>query len=152
MSKADWAKNWQEQFLERVRTGLRSLESIASDKDMPHKDTIYEALKGGGGFSDDYARAREARGDHLVQEAAEIAATATPENVQVARVQIDLKKWTAARMAPKQYGDKVRQEHTSPDGSMTPHRSTRDELIEQAKRLGVDPAVLGLTGGPQKGD
>lgn len=116
MAKANWAEDWKVQFLERVRTGLRALESISSDKDMPHKDTIYVALKDDEGFSDDYARAREARGDHLIQEASEIASLATPENVQVARVQIDLKKWTAARMAPKQYGDKVQTEISGPNG------------------------------------
>lgn len=48
--------------------------------------------------------------------------------------------------------DKQEVDHRSGDGSMSPSRSTRDELIERAKRLGVDPAALGLAGGGEEAD
>ncbi len=49
------------------------------------------------------------------------------------------------------YGKPVQSlEHSGKDGEPIEHRnvpSSEGELIEQAKRLGVDPSVLGLSGG-----
>ena len=52
-------------------------------------------------------RAREAQADKLFKECLEIADKATPENVSVARLQVDTRKWAAARLAPKKYGDHI---------------------------------------------
>jgi hypothetical protein len=52
-------------------------------------------------------RAREAQADKLFKESLEIADKATPENVNVARLQVDTRKWAAARLAPKKYGDRI---------------------------------------------
>lgn len=35
---------------------------------------------------------------------------------QMARVEIDARKWFASKFLPKQYGDKITQEHTGTDG------------------------------------
>jgi hypothetical protein len=56
-------------------------------------------------------RAREAQADKLFKECLEIADKATPENVSVARLQVDTRKWAAARLAPKKYGDRVEHDH-----------------------------------------
>ena len=56
-------------------------------------------------------RAREAQADKLFKECLEIADKATPENVSVARLQVDTRKWAAARVAPKKYGDRVEHDH-----------------------------------------
>jgi hypothetical protein len=45
--------------------------------------------------------------DKLFKECLEIADKATPENVSVARLQVDTRKWAAARLAPKKYGDRI---------------------------------------------
>jgi hypothetical protein len=57
-----------------------------------------------------YARARDAQADKLFKECLEIADKATPENVSVARLQVDTRKWAAARLAPRKYGDRVEHE------------------------------------------
>ncbi len=49
--------------------------------------------------------------DKLFKECLEIADKATPENVSVARLQVDTRKWAAARLAPKKYGDRVEHDH-----------------------------------------
>ncbi len=42
-------------------------------------------------------------------------------------------------------------EHTGKDGGpIQVEQKTEGDLIEQAKRLGIDPAILGLAGDPQK--
>src|SRR5258708_39243102 len=56
-------------------------------------------------FLERYARAREAQADKYFQEIVEIADAATPETVNVARLRVDSRKFTVARLAPKKYGD-----------------------------------------------
>ena len=58
-------------------------------------------------FRDQYARAREAQADKYFQEIVEIADAATPETVNVARLRVDSRKFTVARLAPKKYGDHI---------------------------------------------
>jgi hypothetical protein len=58
-------------------------------------------------FLERYARAREAQADKLFKECLTIADAARPEDVNVARLRVDTRKWAAARLAPKKYGDRV---------------------------------------------
>src|SRR5262245_39231868 len=51
------------------------------------------------------SRAREAQADKFFKECIEIADAATQENCNVARLRVDTRKWAAARLAPKKYGD-----------------------------------------------
>jgi hypothetical protein len=44
----------------------------------------------------------------VFQEIIEIADAATPETVNVARLRVDSRKFTVARLAPKKYGDHIR--------------------------------------------
>ena len=67
----------------------------------------YTWLRNDDDFLERYARAREAQADKLFKESLEIADKATPENVSVARLQVDTRKWAAARLAPKKYGDHI---------------------------------------------
>src|SRR5262249_61977406 len=55
----------------------------------------------------DAAVAREAQADKYFQEIIEIADAATPETVNVARLRVDSRKFTVARLAPKKYGDHI---------------------------------------------
>ena len=52
-------------------------------------------------------RAREAQADKFFKECIEIADAATQENCNVARLRVDTRKWAAARLAPKKYGDHI---------------------------------------------
>ena len=56
-------------------------------------------------------RAREEQADKFFKECIEIADAATQENCNVARLRVDTRKWAAARLAPKKYGDHVQHEH-----------------------------------------
>src|SRR5262249_48360017 len=64
-----------------------------------------------GDFRDQYARAREAQAGKFFNECIEIADTAKQENCNVARLRVDTRKWAAARLAPRKYGDQVQHEH-----------------------------------------
>jgi hypothetical protein len=60
-------------------------------------------------FRRHYARAREAQADYLADEMVWIADTDPDSNR--ARVRIDARKWMAARMSPRKYGEKATLEH-----------------------------------------
>lgn len=71
------------------------------------------------GSADQYARALAA----LAHDQAEKMEQAIQDmrdgtiDAQMARVEIDARKWFASKFLPKQYGDKVHQEVTGPNGS-----------------------------------
>lgn len=54
-----------------------------------------------------YARAREDQAHSIAEEILPIADAATPEDVQVARLRAENRKWLAAKIAPRHYGDKI---------------------------------------------
>src|SRR5258706_80370 len=72
-------------------------------------------------WRDQYARAREEQADKLFREIIEIAddksgdcittSDGKPivdhENIQRSRLRVDARKWAAARLAPRKYGDRV---------------------------------------------
>lgn len=114
-----------EEICERLAKG-ESLRTICEgDKHtdgewMPGETTVRRWLSGREEWNEDfrrqYAHAREAQADAKFDEAWTIAQAATPDNVQVARLQVDTIKWQTGKLAPKKYGDKVLAEITGADG------------------------------------
>lgn len=69
--------------------------------------TFYGWLEDEQSLSEMYARARESRGELLAEEIIAIADTANDRNANAVRVKVDARKWCAARMAPKRWGDRI---------------------------------------------
>ncbi|MBZ9693918.1 terminase small subunit protein [Mesorhizobium sp. CO1-1-9] len=104
-----------------------SLRSICEADDMPNRVTVHRWLLDPAreAFCNQYTRAREIQADTHVDEMPDIADDSTndwikrakadgstedvlnSENIQRSRLRIDTRKWIAARMRPKKYGDKV---------------------------------------------
>jgi hypothetical protein len=84
------------------------LTSICVGEDMPGLSTVYRWLAADAVFRDMYARAREDQADTLADEIVKIADT--EDDPAKARVRVDARKWVAAKLKPKKYGDKV--DHT----------------------------------------
>lgn len=99
---------------DRLANG-ESLVAICKDKDMPGRSTVHDWLNpnhpsyAGKDFSDKYARAREDQADYKADEIEDIADKVLKGEVRpdAARVAIDAKKWTASKLRPKRYGDKL---------------------------------------------
>lgn len=89
---------------ERIADG-ESLSAICRNEDMPNAATVFRWLGNDADLSDRYARARETQADNFVDEIVAIADEA--EDAQLARLQIDARKWVAGKMRPKKYGDKI---------------------------------------------
>lgn len=111
--------------------GLGSIISAARDStgDFPSYSTIMKWLEDDAKLSERYARAKAAQADFMADELLEIAdssvETVTDQNgvsrkdsadVQHKRLRVDTRKWLAAKLKPKVYGDKLQQEVTGKDG------------------------------------
>jgi hypothetical protein len=97
-----------------------SLRAICRDDEMPAASTVFKWLSERKEFSEQYARARELQADHLAEEILQIADDGQNDTYQTdngeavnhdviarSRLRVDARKWLAAKMAPKKYGDKL---------------------------------------------
>lgn len=101
-----------EEICDRIAKG-ESVKQICADREsgwLPGESTVYRWLQENEAFRERYTLAREAQADGEFDQAKEIAMTATAENVQVARLQVDTIKWRASKLSPKKYGDSVKVE------------------------------------------
>ena len=98
----------------RIANG-ESLKRICTDADMPSTQTVFTWLRTQDGFLDKYMCARDEQAEFYADEITEIADTC--EDPAKARVQIDARKWIAAKLKPKKFGEKVVQEITGADGA-----------------------------------
>ncbi len=132
-----------------------SLRGVCADKAMPAISTVMGWLFDGQheDFSEQYARAREAQAEIRADEIVDIAdddtndftadedgnLVADHEHIQRSRLRIDARKWIAAKLLPKRYGDKL--QHTGEGGGpirVRPDLSklTNEELDALARILG----------------
>jgi hypothetical protein len=105
-------------------TSALSLSSILMSQDhYPGVTTFYKWLDGNEDAAKNYARAKESQAHYLVEGIPAIADTpligekiksgkdgdeiTTGDNVDRSRLMIDARKWVAARLLPKKYGDKL---------------------------------------------
>lgn len=110
---------------ERLADG-ESLKRICSGDDMPSKATVFRWLDAHKQFRDMYARAREAQADSLADEIIDIAddglndtyvddegrVRTDHEVIARSKLRVDARKWIAAKLKPRSYGD--RQEPEAP--------------------------------------
>lgn len=96
------------------------LVRICKDEDMPHVSSVYLWLSRFNEFSDMYAKAREDQADTLADEIQAIADQMPMEKtdkegntsfdsayIQWMRLRVDARKWVAAKLKPRKYGDRV---------------------------------------------
>jgi len=103
----------------------KSKRQIEGLDGMPCRETIDNWLLKHEEFSSHYARACEIRAEGFAEEIVEIADT--EKDASVARNRIDARKWVAAKLLPKRYGDSVT---LKGDKDNPLHLSTTKELTE----------------------
>ena len=135
----------------RIAEG-ESLRAICSDADMPHASTVCRWLAVHSAFREQYAHAREIQADVLFDEVLHIADTplmgektkttsdgkvevTTGDMLEHRKLQIDARKWMAARLQPKKYGEKVTNEITGADGGPIETRDVTD--VDRAKAMAM---------------
>lgn len=112
-----------------------SLRSICSAEEMPGKTTILRWLDENAAFRSQYARAREVQADTLADDILEIADDArndwmerndkdnagwiaNSEHINRSRLRVDSRKWLAAKLQPKKYGEHLNMD-ANVNGNMT---------------------------------
>lgn len=110
---------------ERLVNG-ESLRTICCDADMPSAATVCDWLSKHADFSEQYARAREAQADTLADEILDISDNGVNDwvekhgaegqaegweyngdAIQRSKLRVDARKWYAAKLAPKRYGERL---------------------------------------------
>jgi len=95
-----------DEICEQISAG-KGLVEICQPDDMPAVSAVYKWLAQDAALVEQYARARETQADYYFDEIREISDRADADNVQVARLQVDTRKWMAGKLRPKKYGDKT---------------------------------------------
>lgn len=93
----------------RIAEG-EALAVICQDPKMPPMTTVFHWLATEPDFRALYARARELLADTVVDEIRTItqeaeAGQSTPARAAMTRLQVESRKWMAARLAPGRYGE-----------------------------------------------
>ena len=105
------------------------LTKICAADGMPDVATVYRWLVANATFRETYARAREDQADTLADQIIEIAddgkhddidGELCADNIQRSRLRVDARKFIAAKLKPKKYGDLVKHEHGGADGAPIP--------------------------------
>jgi hypothetical protein len=111
---------------------------------MPSRTTVFEWLDNNTDFQDRYTRARMAQADTYADEIVDLADAAEDHNK--APLQIDARKWTAAKLRPSRYSERLLNEHTGKDGApiavrqITADMSPQQAAQEYARSLEADDA------------
>lgn len=120
---SDYSLELVSRICSRIADG-ESLKSICLAEDMPTKSSVYLWLAAHKEFSDMYTRAKEDCADTLADEILEISddgsndwmAKNDPDNpgwqvngehINRSRLRVDSRKWIAAKLKPRKYGEKV---------------------------------------------
>lgn len=104
--------------------------------DMPDEKTIYRWKYKNESFCQQYARAKMKQADLLAEKCLEISEDANYQDVAVARLRVDTRKWLASKLLPKQYGDRVLLEQKTEENEQLKEEllALRAKLDEQNKR------------------
>jgi terminase small subunit-like protein len=106
----------------------QSLTKICKRNDMPDKSTAIRWLRHFEEFRNQYGVARNLQADVLADETLDIADDDAKdvsirdgktvidfEHIQRSRLRVETRKWMAAKLAPKKYGERVTTEHVDPN-------------------------------------
>jgi len=112
-----------------IENGL-TLVSICQIPEMPDISTVYDWQDANPEFAESYARARQRQADTFA--AMVMTEAFNSHDAQIGRLRIDALKWTASKLAPKKYGDKIEVESNSQQNFKisfsVPDRNTHDSL------------------------
>ena len=123
-----------DRICDRIADG-ESLRDICKEEGMPNKGKFFYWLANDKALSDQYAKAKEAQAEFMADEIMNIADDGTNdwieqrgddgaikayklngEAVARSRLRVDARKWVAAKLLPKKYGEKVDVAHSGQDG------------------------------------
>lgn len=104
-----------------------SLRKACARRGMPRRETVFAWLlrEDMEEFRNQYARARATQAESFAEDIVEISDTEPDPNR--ARVRIDARKWTASKLLPKKYGERMALEGA--DGGPAVFRVVIEEAV-----------------------
>jgi len=102
----------------RISDG-ETLSAVCLDAGMPSRGTVYDWVDRHPHFATKYAHARERQAECHADEilaASALPGDATSNMINAARLRVDALKWTASKLRPARYGDKLLTALTDVDG------------------------------------
>lgn len=129
-SRADLTDDLMTAICEQIAAG-KSLRSQLADFDITN-GTFFRAVEANAQWAEQYARAREAQADTLADEIVDIADDARSDDDPASRrLRVEARKWVAAKLRPKRWGDRTVVEH---DGAVQ-HKHALDMTALSADQL-----------------
>ena len=146
---SDYSPELADRICSRLAAG-ESLRTVCKSDDMPSAVTVYSWLRKHQEFLKQYTRAKEDAADAFAEEMLDIADEASNdwmevhdkdnpgyrfngEHVNRSRLRVDTRKWIAAKLKPKKYGEKVQTELSGKDGG--PIETVDLTEVELARRI-----------------
>ena len=133
---------------------LRQILKADTTGVLPAQSTVYEWLLRHPLFAEQYARAREEQADTNADEILEIADEMPPEYtdekgrtsldvtyIQWQKNRIEARKWTAAKLRPKKYGDRVAVEGVEGGAPITTQDATANKFLEVIRNMEMTKRV-----------
>lgn len=127
---------------------LRQILKADTTGTLPAQSTVYEWLLRHPLFAEQYARAREEQADTNADEILEIADERPPEfkddkgriyldqtYIQWQKNRIEARKWTAMKLKPKKYGDRVAVEGVEGGASIKTEDAGASKFLEIIKNM-----------------
>lgn len=152
---SDYSPEIALEICEKLADGM-SLRAICRDEGMPSKGTIFRWLEANPSFQDQYARARDVQADSLADDIIDIAdtplmgvktetkgdevKTIEGDMIEHRRLQVDARKWVAAKLKPKKYGTTVTNQNQAldRDGKPTDPVPTLADFYATVSRIPLD--------------
>lgn len=131
---------------ERLADG-ESLRTICASEAMPKRSTVFRWLNEREEFRSQYARAREEQAEALADEIVAISdgdgTEENPSDPQRDKLRVDARKWAAAKLLPKKFGDSVQLKHADADGNKVdladaPAAARLAALLEAVRQRAAD--------------
>ena len=133
---------------------LRQILKADTTGTLPAQSTVYEWLLRQPSFAEQYARAREEQADTNADEILEIADEHPPEYtdekgrtsldvtyIQWQKNRIEARKWTASKLRPKKYGDRVALEGVENGAAIKTEDATASRFLEVIRNMEISKRV-----------
>ncbi len=123
----------------QIANGM-TMKDVAAQVGLPSRTVIWEWTLDVPEFAEAYARATEFKARGMFEDLPELADTATNENAQAVRLQVDTRRWVLSKMLPRIYGDKITADMTlSATLEQLVLKSLERQAADEPKTIEHDP-------------
>ena len=143
----EWDKLWPE-ILREIGNGASLIKAI-NKPGYPTYDSVQKYMRAHPDIKRLYEEAVEIRADHLAESLIDISEETPPEGldgpqlsawINQMKIRIDTRKWTAAKLRPKQWGERMDVNVTQTQISITTAlKDAEARLIDNVSDIEVNP-------------